>query len=119
MNLDARQITASDGLGDLIEGCTHEYPDLLDLCRELRRNLGNLFGSDPPRTWRKNEAQRIGTRIDGDSRIFKRGVSANFDPEAHCTTAAPASSCLSAAPGSDWRIRLSPMRNASNPTARR
>ena len=37
----------------------------------------------------------------------------------HRVAAAPAHSSASAAPGSGWRIRLSPIRKASNPAARR
>ena len=106
----------SAGLGrgrDLVERSIDEDADFFERCRQMRNDGRNLFACHAARARGENETNRVSSRVGGQPGVVQRGVAADFDPEAHRAAGTSSQTApLSAAPGSAWRMRLSPTRNA-------
>ncbi len=49
----------------------------------MRDDLCDLTGGDAAWAGGEDEADRVGSGIGGEERVFEAGVAADFDPEAH------------------------------------
>src|ERR1022692_667551 len=118
VKLDPGQSGPLGNLDDL-RGClVHENTDLFDVVRQAGDDLCRLVYPDSPRTGRKNETQSIGTGSHAGLRVRQIRDCANLYPNHRAATACASSAC-NASPGREARISDSPIRNASNPAARR
>src|ERR1035438_586499 len=118
VELNAGESRGADRGLDLFKRRIDEDANLFQRCRQMGHDSGNLRWRYATRAGREDKADSVCTGFGGEHRILQRGVAADFDPEAHRLAATPANNSASAAPGSGWRIRLSPIRNASNPALR-
>ncbi len=80
MNLHPGQTTCRDRGHNFVEVRIHENAVLLQLRRQLSRDLADQTSSDLPGARSKDKADCMGPALRGETRVFEAGVAADFDP---------------------------------------